>query len=219
MPKIKKSQSERFLIPLIILFSFLLPLLLLFLGVVVFRISNKFAQTLNVEEKISTEERLVPSQILKDKSKYHDKKLWLKGRVVLSPVVCEKKECGNDPCCGCPETRDLVLQDIGTILKSSGEEKLRLKDGFTRESLCKRKESSCDYDCEGWVKEAVYDVYGRFFAEIPPSGWQKSLNYYFEVEGKNLVKTFNFTDSLGNLINDLKERFGNFKSSGQFILQ
>jgi hypothetical protein len=218
MPKEDKKHPKYFLMPLIILFSFLLPLLFLFLGIVVFRVSNKFSQTLNKEEIVKTEEKLLPSQILKNKSEYHDKRIWLRGKIALSPVVCEKKACPDDPCCGCPEDRDLILEDVGTILKSGGEERLRLKDIFTGLSLCKKKASSCDYDCEGWIKGAVYDVYGRFYAETPPSGWQKSLNYYFQAEGKNLIKNISPGESLRNLYQDLKERFQNFKFSSQFVL-
>ena len=218
MPKTLQNKRRSFLIPLIILFSFLLPLLFLILGVVVFRASNKFAQTLTEEEKIKTEERLTPSQVLKNKSQYRQEKIWLRGRVFLSPVVCEKKECPQDACCGCPNERDLVVYDAGTILKSSGEEKLNLKDVFTGKSFCQRKQGSCDYDCGDWYKGAVYDIYGQLFADSPPPGWQKSLNYYFEVEGKNLVKNVSFGESLGNLYNDLKEKFKSFKTSGQFVL-
>jgi hypothetical protein len=218
MPKEEKNRQKRFLMPLIILFSFLLPLLFLFLGIVIFRSSNKFSQTLNEGEKIKTEEKISPSQVLKDKRKYHNEKITLRGRASLSPVLCEKKECGNDPCCGCPDQRDLILQDVGTILKSSGKEKLVLKDIFTETSLCKRKALSCDYDCGDWTKGAIYDVSGVFYAEAPPSGWQKSLNYFFKLERKNLVRTINLGESFGNFLNDLGERFEKFRSSGQFVL-
>ena len=51
MPKIVQSKRKVFLTPLIILFSFLLPLLFLVLGVVIFRASNKFNQALIIEEE------------------------------------------------------------------------------------------------------------------------------------------------------------------------
>jgi protein-S-isoprenylcysteine O-methyltransferase Ste14 len=54
MPKTVDNKRRVVLPPLIILFSFLLPLLFLFLGIIIFRASNKFAQTLDKEEKILT---------------------------------------------------------------------------------------------------------------------------------------------------------------------
>lgn len=218
MPKAVDNKRRVLLPPLIILFSFLLPLLFLFLGVVIFRASNKFAQTLEKEEKTKIEESLSPSQVLKEKNKYDQGKIWIRGRVVLSPVVCEKKQCPGDVCCGCPDYRDLVIYDTGTILNSSGQEKLSLKDVFTGQSFCQRKQGSCDYDCGDWQSGAIYDVYGKLFADTPPPGWQKSLDYYFEAEGKNMVKTISFSESLRTLFNDLKEKFKSFSSSGQFVL-
>lgn len=219
MPKsAAKSDRKRFLIPLIIIFSFILPLVFLILGVVIFKASNRFVQSLK-EEKAETEERLIPSQILKSKAKYHQQKFWLRGRVGLSPVVCEKKECPvGDNCCGCPLERDLYLYDAGNILKSSGEEKLRMRDVFTGESLCQRRQGSCEYDCGDWNKGAIYDVYGNFFAEAPPSGWQKSLNYYFEVENKNLVRKINFSENFSNFIEEIREKIQSWRTSGQYIL-
>jgi len=120
MPEIFKTARKKFLIPLIIVFSFVLPLLFLILGVVIFKASNRFAQTLK-EKGVNIEERLIPSQILKNKSQYHEQKIWLRGQVNLSPIVCEKKECpAEDNCCGCPNERDLYLYDAGTILKTGG---------------------------------------------------------------------------------------------------
>ena len=220
MPKIVQSKRRVFITPLIILFSFLLPLLFLVLGVVIFRASNKFNQTLIVEEeKTKIEERLIPSQILKDKIKYRGQKIWLRGRTALSPVVCEKKQCLQDTCCGCPDQRDIVVYDAGTILNNSGEEKLNLKDVFTGQSFCQRKQGSCDYDCGDWRKGAIYDIYGQLFADTPPPGWQKSLNYYFEAEGKTLVKNISFSESFGTFFNDIKEKFKSFQTSGQFVLR
>lgn len=218
MPKAVQNKRRVFLTPLIILFSFLLPLMFLFLGVVIFRASNKFAQTLNKEEKVKTEESLSPSQILKEKTKYSQEKIWIRGKVAFSPVVCDKKQCSDDVCCGCPDQRDLFLYDIGTILNSAGQEKLSLKDVFTGQSFCQRKQGSCDYDCGDWQNNSVYDVYGKLFADTPPPGWQKSLNYYFEVEGKNLIKTVSYLESLKTLFNDFKEKFKGFNTSGQFVL-
>jgi hypothetical protein len=218
MPKTVRIKRRKFLIPLIIVFSFILPFLFLILGVVIFRVSNRLTQSLE-EEKFKIEEKLTPSQVLKNKSKYHQQKILLRGRVNLSPIVCEKKECTiEDSCCGCPDKRDLYLYDAGSILKGSGEEKLKMINIFTGQSLCQRKISSCEYDCGDWNEGAIYDVYGRFFAEPVPSGWQKSLNYYLEVEGKELIKQVNFSENFGNFINEIKERFQGWKTSGQYVL-
>ena len=218
MPELIKVGRRRFLIPLIVFFSFILPLLFLILGVVIFKTPSKSLPILKEEEKIS-EERIIPSQVLRNKGKYHQEKFWLRGRVGLSPVVCEKKECPiEDSCCGCPNERDLYLYDAGVILKDSGEEKLKIRDIFTGKPFCQRKTGSCEYDCEDWNKGAIYDVYGKFFAEPPPSGWQKSLNYYFEVENKSLVKKINFLENLTNLGNEIKGKLQGWRSSGQYVL-
>jgi len=218
MPEIFKTARKKFLIPLIIVFSFVLPLLFLILGIVIFKASNRFAQSLK-EEGIKVEEGLIPSQILKNKSKYHQQKILLRGKIDLSPITCEKKECPTeDSCCGCPNERDLYLYDAGTILKTGGQEKLKMKDIFTGKALCQRRTGSCDYNCGDWIKGALYDVYGRFFAEPAPPGWQMSLNYYFEVENKELVKKINFSENFGNFINEMKNKWSNFKTSGQYVL-
>ncbi len=218
MPEMSKDTRRKVLTPLIIVFTFVLPLLFLTLGIVIFRTSNRFAQTLR-EEGVKIEERLTPSQVLKNKSKYHQQKIWLRGQVNLSPIVCEKKECpAEDSCCGCLDERDLYLYDAGTILKTGGQEKLKMKDIFTGQALCQRETGSCDYDCGDWDKGALYDVYGRFFAEAAPPGWQMSLNYYFEVEDKELVKKINFSENFGNFVNEIKEKLQNWRSSGQYVL-
>jgi len=218
MPKQVRTGRRHLFLPLIVLFSFILPLLLVIAGVVIFRTSNKFLQTVQEKEKEEAEVRLIPSQVLRNKSQYHEQRITVRGRIDLSPVVCEKKECPEDICCGCPTERDLVIYDAGSLLKSSGGEKLRLKDIFTNQALCQRKTGSCDYLCDDWIKGAIYDVYGKFFSEPAPPGWQKSLNYYFLVEGKNLVKTISLTESFSSFINDLKGKFSGFKTSGQFVL-
>jgi len=218
MPReVKKPTKRSLLVFLAILFSFILPLALLITGIVVFRKTNIVIKRVS-EEQIKTEGRLAPSQILANKSKYSQQKIAIRGRVVPEPVVCERKECpSDDSCCGCPPERNLVINNTGQVL-SSQEGSLRLVEAQTGKAFCTRQAKSCDYLCGDWVKGAVYDVDGEFFAESPPPGWKLSLNYYFQVEGKNLVKRVGLGESFGNFVNEIKEKLKSFKTSGYYVL-
>jgi hypothetical protein len=218
MPKeVKKHTKRSLLIFLAILFSFILPLALLITGIFIFRKTNLVIKRIP-EEQIEREEGLTPSQILANKSKYSQQKIAIRGRVVPEPVVCERKECPlDDSCCGCPSERNLAVNNPGQVL-SSQEGSLRLVEAQTGKAFCTRQAKSCDYLCGDWVKGAVYDVNGEFFAESPPPGWKLSLNYYFQVESKELVKRVGLGESFGNFVNEIKEKFKSFKTSGYYVL-
>lgn len=214
MPKLLKNGKTKFLFFLTFLTAFIIPLILVILGIVIFNETNP-AVKISLE-KVKDEDRLTPSQVLSNKAKYHQQEVVIHGRASPGPVVCERKECPtNDSCCGCPVGRDLILADANKVLTSQ-EGTLRLIGAG--KSLCQRKPSSCDYDCGDWLKGAIYDVNGKFYAESPPSGWKLSLNYYFQVESKNLVKKASFNETIGNFISEIGNKIASFKTSGQYIL-
>ena len=171
-----------------------------------------------MEEESKVEAKLIPSQVLSNKSAYNQQEITIRGRVSPEPVVCEKEECPlDDSCCGCPTERNLALFDAGKLLTSE-EGGLRMLDASTGKPLCTRQLKSCDYLCGDWIKGAIYDVSGKFYAQPPPPGWKMSLEYYFQVEGKNLVKRVSFGESFGNLLSEIKEKLQNWRSSGQYVL-
>jgi len=211
----KHKIKNRFLLFLAVVVAFVAPLTLLILGVFIFRQTNPVIK-INPGEEIKTEERLIPSQVLSNKAKYHQQEVVIRGRASPEPVVCERKECPtNDSCCGCPVERDLILADAGKVLTSQ-EGAMRLIEAG--KSLCQRRQYSCDYDCGDWLRGAIYDVNGKFFAESPPPGWKLSLNYYFQVESKNLVKKVSLSETFNNFFSEIKNRLNNLKTSGQYVL-
>lgn len=215
MTSLSKKGKNKFLFFLTILVAFFAPLSLLILGLFVFNKTNPIIKVFP-DEEAKTEARLIPSQILASKVKYDQQEIVIRGRVKLEPVVCERKECPtNDSCCGCPVERDLILADAGKVLTSQ-EGAMRLIEAG--KSLCQRRPYSCDYDCGDWVKEASYNVNGKFYAESPPPGWQMSLNYYFQVESKELIKKASFKETFGNFISEMKDKIASFKTSGQYVL-
>jgi hypothetical protein len=217
MINLPKKGKNKFLFFLTILVAFFIPLSLLILGLFVFNKTNPIIKILP-EEEVKAEVRLTPSQILANKAKYNLQEIVIRGRVKPEPVVCERKECpANDACCGCPTERDLILTDTGKVLTSE-EGTLKLVDTKLGKSFCSRRSYTCDYDCGDWVKGAIYDVSGKFFADSPPPGWQMSLNYYFQVESKELVKKVSFKETFGNFINEMKNKIASFKTSGQYVL-
>lgn len=216
--KAKKITKRRLFIFLAVFFGFVLPLVLIIAGVFIFRITGAPVKEIAEAERMKAEERLTPSQILNDKFRHNKERLVVRGRVLTEPVVCERKECpGNDPCCGCPPQRNLVIVDAGTVMTSKTQGRLRLL-GLAGEPLCQRRESSCDYQCLGWIEGAVYDVSGTFSAEPPPRGWRISLEYYFQVEDKSLVERTAIGQSVGNVFREIREMVKDLGTSGYYVL-
>jgi hypothetical protein len=171
------------------------------------------------EAKVEEEEALLPSKILNNRSQYSEKRVVLRARVLPEPVVCERKECPvTDPCCGCPPERDLIARDPGVVLSPKTGERLKLLDSDGH-SFCERGQSDCQYRCPGWSENAIYKISGVFYAEPPPPGWKKSLNYYFQVESKELVSQVGVGEYLGNLAREIREWIEKIKTSGYYILQ
>ena len=161
---------------------------------------------------------LSPSEVLNRKSSYSGKKITVRGRVVEIPVVCQRKECPpDDTCCGCPEERSIALIDEGNVLTLKSRERLELL-GPEGEGFCRREKGSCQYNCGDWRKGAIYEVFGEFKAESPPPGWQKSLDFYFRVEEKRLVKSLSLGSKINLLIQNIKDLIKNFRKSGEYVL-
>lgn len=217
----QKITWQGILKSLVFLFSFVLPLILLVaaLFLTVFTAQQTVVKEEVSEEPILAEEKLVPSLILNNKSKYNQQEIVIRGKVIPAPVVCERKTCPpDDLCCGCPTERNLIIVDEGRGLTPETKGQLRLLDP-TGMPFCQRHVTDCDYDCQDWVKGAVYDVSGTFYAEPPPWAWKLALEYYFQVSSKNRVRTIGLGESLGNILEDVKEMFKQLTTSGYYVVQ
>jgi len=215
--KVKKIDKRVILRMLAVVFSFILPLMLLIVSVFILNKTKRVREKI-FEEKIEVKEGLIPSQILNNKPKYNQQRITIRGRVSPEPVVCERKDCPtNDSCCGCPSERNLIIYDSGAVLTSKTGGRLRLSDAEGK-PFCHRRQSSCEYHCGDWIKGAIYDVSGMFFAEPPPAGWKLSLEYYFQVESKNLIKRVSLGESIGNILKEIREMVERIKTSGYYIL-
>jgi len=216
MPGMKKGGKRVTLIFFIVLFTFVLPFWLIILGIFIFKKTNLASNAPRGE--IQEKEVISPDEVLKDKISFHNKRVTLKGRVYKESVVCEKGDCPlDDPCCGCPENRNLIISEPKSFLNYRTEGKLKLLDkgGI---AFCKRESFNCEYDCGDWEDGSIYNVTGDFFAQAPPPGWKSSLNYYFQVESKELVKDFGFKDVLANLFLGIKDKLFNLKNTNSFVL-
>lgn len=216
MPELKKSSKRITLIFFIVLFSFILPFWLIILGIFIFKKTNVINNI--PEDEVQEKEVITPDELLKNKFSFHDKKITLRGRVYKESVVCEKGSCPkDDPCCGCPEDRNLIISEPKSFLNYRTEGKLELlgKGGI---AFCRRESFSCEYDCGDWEDGSIYNVKGDFFAQAPPPGWRSSLNYYFRVESKELVKDFGFKDALTNFFLEIKDKLLSLKNTGSFVL-
>ena len=179
--------------------------------------SREILKNLKTPQEISPK-GISPSEVLNQKSAYSGKKITLRGRVTEAPVVCQKKDCPpDDACCGCPWERNLILIDENGILTSQTKESLRLLDKEGR-SFCQRQKGSCQYQCGDWRKGGIYEIYGEFWAESPPPGWGKSMDFYFRVEDKKLSKSLGFGSKINLLFQDVKNLFRNLKTSGEYVL-
>ncbi len=215
--KIEKIDKKSPLRLLAIILVFVLPVALVIVSIFIFRTTKQEKEKV-FEEKIETEERLIPSQILNNKSKYNQQRIIVRGRVSTESAVCEKKECPmDDPCCGCPLEIDLIIADAGTILSPKTGGRLRLSN-IEGNPFCQRSQLSCEYHCGDWIEGVIYDVGGKFFAEAPPPGWKLSLNYYFQVEDKDLIRERGFGEFIGDVLREIKELVQKFKTSGYYVL-
>ncbi|MBL7150601.1 hypothetical protein ISS86_01580 [Candidatus Microgenomates bacterium] len=192
---------------------FIIPLILLITSVFIVRKVGQIREKIS-DEKIETETKkeLIPSQILNNKSKYSQESITVRGKISPEAVVCERKECpAEDTCCGCPSVKNVVISDAGVVFTPKTKSRLKLLDTKGR-PFCQREKSSCDYDCGDWISGAVYDVDGVFYAEPPPLGWRLSLDFYFQVKDKELIKKTGFKDLIGNVLEEIVGLVGKIKA-------
>lgn len=213
----KDLKKKRILVILTVLFIFIIPAILIIASATWLR--RTWIRPEVVEKEVV--EQVRPSQILTDKIKYRDQFLVIRGQVVPETAVCERKVCPeHDPCCGCKNERDLIIADSGTSSMAQSPGRLRLLTP-ENESLCRRVTNSCQYDCSDWSLGEIYEVRGIFRATPPPqgSGLRLYLDYYFEVQEKNLVKTLGIFERTKAIIDDLKNLILSTKTTGYYILR
>lgn len=218
--EVEEKKKNSSLAVLAIFFGFVLPVSVLVVGIVVFGVNDpglKPSTTENIQE-INPEDVVKPSDLLNNRAKYAGKRVVVQGRVSRESAVCEKKECPADsPCCGCPEERSLVLSDNNRVLVSAqGVAKLRLLDE-EKEPLCSLAAGSCKYECPGWKENAIYNVTGNFFSEVPPPGWKISLDYYFTVESKSLVRTVGVLDTIRDFFYEIQNQIKQLRTSESYV--
>lgn len=205
-----------------IFFGLVFSLVLLTLvisSIILFRLTGVGPEEfLRQEELQPSPTRITPSKVLTNRSKYNKERFSIRGKVVFEAVVCERKECpAEDPCCGCSQERNIYLVDSETIITSKTKGRLKLVNS-SRKTFCQRQLGSCDYDCQGWGEGAIYDVLGQFFYEAPPPGWSMSLDYYFQVEDKQVVRTIGLEETVDNFIKEIKDTLKKLKTSGYYVL-
>jgi len=214
---LKKRGKNRFWFNIILLLflplvSILIVLILVhnFLNL---KIQNQSETLIPIDE-----DTLKPSQLLSDKKNYANQDLVLRGRVVKEPVVCQKKECPEtDPCCGCPEKRDLLIYDEETSLGGSTDGRLQLLT-LENDSFCRRKIGSCDYQCGDWFEGGIYQIRGTFFYKKPPLGWAASWEYHFIVKEKKLLGKSDLGKNIANFGQELMDKLKSLSTSGGYVL-
>ena len=214
------AQKDRRLLLkiLVVLVTFILPGILLTYGVFL-TYENIIFKTKVEVRKLEVEERLIPSKVLNNKSKYSQQRIMIRGKVLMESVVCSRKQCPEgDSCCGCPEESNLLIADADVVLFQKTGGRLRII-GHEGQPFCQRKKASCDYDCGDWIDGATYDIWGTFFSQAPPPGWKLSLEYYFQVEGKEFVTRIALGEKIQTIFKEIKERISALTTSGQYILR
>lgn len=219
-PALRKFYKNNLLKIFVVFFTVILPTVLLIVGIYIFYKTNRAREAVEEGGVEVAEGALKPSQLLENRDKYRDQKLVLTGRVDQSPVTCERKDCPKtDPCCGCPEERDLVMVDVDRPILKEPIWKMRLLD-LNGRAFCQRKTGSCDYECPGWQTGDIYEVKGTFFAEPPPlgTGWRLYFDFYFQVESQSLVKKVSLLDLPGRLVRSVQELIKGLKTTGYYVL-
>lgn len=138
----------------------------------------------------------------------------------MEPIVCEKISCpSQDSCCGCNIERNLIIFDPKTIAIGEGSRELRLV-GLKGETLCRRIEGSCKYDCPGWDLSGIYGINGVFLAELPPKGstWSMYFNMRFLAEESKLVSKNELSNLPNRIVEGIRELIGSITKSGYKVL-
>lgn len=160
-----------------------------------------------------------PKELLNTKGDYQGKLVSVRAQVYQEPIVCEKVVCSQgDKCCGCPESRDLLVQDFRINSQKEGAaESLKIKD-LAGSPLCQRSKNSCNYNCSDWQVGAIYDINGIFSYIGGTTGWNHAANLYLKVTGKNLLQVIGFQDNIGRLIDRFSFIIGSFNNGGIYVL-
>jgi hypothetical protein len=215
----KKGFGTNSLVKLfVVIFTIVLPAVLVVAGVFLFGETNLKKSEEQPEEVVKSGV-LKPSEVLADKEKYKDERIIIRGKVTQEPMVCERGNCPKeDPCCGCEEYRDLVIGDADEVFVEKTTGRLRIL-GFGASSFCQRTVGSCQYDCPDWNPGSIYELKGVFFAKPPPAKVTKLyFDFYFQVEEKQLVRTFGFYDKLDQIFGGIGEFFNSIFKSRYYVL-
>lgn len=165
----------------------------------------------------SKEGTITPSQLLNARGQYNKQMITVRGVIVPQAVVCEKRECpSQEPCCGCPLERNLVVKDYEASLTNTTYEQLKLLDRNLT-PFCQRPLSSCEYDCGDWDKGSLYDIEGTFVYQSTPA-LKVALDMYLQVDNKQLVKKESTFDSFFNLFNQIRKLIEGFQTSGSYVI-
>ncbi len=222
----KKKGNQDILIGLIVLFTIVLPVLAVVAGIFLFETIpyehlpfKEKMEALKSRVVATPESEVVkPSEVLADKKKYANRQLVVRGRVSDDKVVCERLSCPkNDPCCGCPLKKNLIVSDADLPFLSDQPRNLPLF-GPEEESLCVREPGNCDYNCPGWQIGSVYDLEGTFFAESPIAGSGIQIwDFYFSVEGKTQASQAEGASLFNQISGNLKEIIKQLRTSGYYV--
>jgi hypothetical protein len=184
-----------------------------------------YEKTLDQEEKIALDAKgkgagfLFVSELSAARTKYNNQPIELRAKVSTAPIVCQKKECEGDSCCGCPDTRDLIASDFRATISSSGPVDLLKLYGADNQPICIRKTNSCNYDCQGWENGSIYDMSGTFVYEPGPQGWNRPQALYVKVSNKSLIRFLGMQESFGRIFEKIGSIFDGFKGdSGTYVL-
>lgn len=221
----RKKLIRKVLITLILLFTVIVPVIAVIIGVILFRqLPYKhmvFKEAERLESRLVTpEEKTVkPSEVLAQKAKYADQYLVVRGKVVPEPVICERRTCPkSDSCCGCKSKKNLIVVDADAPFLADSPGRLPI---FApgKEPFCTRRVGSCSYDCQDWKLSSIYDVEGTFFAEAPlaGSGITSYMDFYFEVEGKSPVTKVEALSLPEKFLGNLKELIKKLRTSGYYV--
>lgn len=133
---------------------------------------------------LSPENGLNPKEIIDNVFVYDNKDITIKGTLAYGESSCLKKSCPSyDQCCGCDDSRDIVLKD--TSVPPLFAKVIKVYNPG-RSPICHRKQNSCDYDCNDWSTGSIYKVTGTFVL-VRPLGLGLTrgyLEYYLEVKDK-----------------------------------
>jgi len=163
---------------------------------------------------------VIPSQLLNKSGLSGGMGIKVRGKVYQEAVVCTKMACDpGSQCCGCPETRELLVDDPRPNGSEKGITQIRLTNG-QGSTLCVKKADSCDYRCEGdWQIGKVYDIQGVFGDQSGNTVGIKFLsNYSFRVTNKTLVGGFGMVQVINEAVMGVVQAVQGWRTSGEYVI-